>query len=183
MNKLAEGIVKLKWPIIIVVIALTAFLGFQIKDLKIDSDIISSLPDDDPAALLYKEIGKEFGGNDMGMIIIETDDIFKKEVIGYIKQITDSLRVLDGISTVTSLTNVLDIKGSEWGIEIGTLLDEYDLPDSKAELDTLKERVFSKDMYKGTIVSEDGTSTLIMFTLLDEADKQAVASNIKEKIT
>jgi len=183
MNKLAEGIVKLRWPIIIVVIALTAFLGFQIKDLKIDSDIISSLPDDDPAALLYKEIGKEFGGNDMGMIIIETNDIFKKEVIGYIKQITDTLRVIDGISTVTSLTNVIDIKGSEWGIEIGTLLDEYDLPDSKAELDTLKERVISKDMYKGTIVSEDGTSTLIMFTLLDEADKQAVAENIKEKIT
>ena len=125
MNKLAKGIVKFKWLIIVVVIALTAFLGYQAKDLKIDSDIISSLPDDDPAALLYKNIGKEFGGNDMGMIIIETDDVFKKEVIEYVKQITDTLIVTDGISTVTSLTNVLDIKGSEWGIEIGTLLDEY----------------------------------------------------------
>ena len=182
MNKFAEGIVKLRWLIIIVVIVLTAFLGYQIKDLKINSDIISSLPDDDPAALLYKNIGKEFGGNDMGMIIIETDNVFKKEAIEYVKQITDTLRVLDGISTITSLTNVLDIKGSEWGIEIGTLLDEYDLPDSKAELDALKERVFSKDMYKGTIVSEDGTSTLIIFTLLDGADKQTVAKNIKEKI-
>ena len=126
MNKLAEGIVKLKWLIIVVVIALTAFFGYQITDLKIDSDIISSLPDDDPAALLYKNIGKEFGGNDMGMIIIETDDVFTKEVIEYVKQISDSLLITDGISTVTSLTNVLDIKGSEWGIEIGTLLDEYD---------------------------------------------------------
>ncbi len=183
MNRLAKGIVKFKWLIIVVVIALTAFLGYQAKDLKIDSDIISSLPDDDPAALLYKNIGKEFGGNDMGMIIIETDNVFKKEVIEYVKQITDTLRVTDGISTVTSLTNVLDIKGSEWGIEIGTLLDEYDLPDTKEELNTLKERVFLKDMYKGTIVSEDGTSTLIMFTLLDDVDKQAVAANIKEKIT
>ena len=183
MNKLAKGIIKLKWLIIIVVIGLTAFLGYQITNLKIDSDIISSLPDDDPAALLYKEIGKEFGGNDMGMIIIETDDVFKKEVIEYVKQITDSLRVSEGVSTVTSLTNVLDIKGSEWGIEIGTLLDEYDLPDTKAELDTLKERVFSKDMYKGTLVSEDGTSTLIMFTMLDDADKQAVARDVKDNIT
>ena len=181
MNKLAEGIVKLKWLIIIVVIVLTAFLGYQIKDLKINSDIISSLPDDDPVALLYKNIGKEFGGNDIGMIIIETDDVFKKAVIESVKQITDTLRVLDGISTITSLTNILDIRGSEWGIEIGTLLDEYDLPDSKAELDALKEKVFSKDMYKGTIVSEDGTSTLIIFTLLDGADKQAVAKNIREK--
>jgi hypothetical protein len=183
MNKLAKGIIKLKWLIIIIVLGLTVFLGYQIKDLKIDSDIISSLPDDDPAALLYKNIGKEFGGNDMGMIIIETDDVFKKDVIEYVKQITDTLRVSDGISTVTSLTNVLDIKGSDWGIEIGTLLDEYDLPDTQGELDSLKERVMSKDMYKGTLVSEDGTSTLIMFTLLDEADKQTVANDIKEKIT
>ncbi len=183
MNKLAKGIIKLKWVIIIIVIGLTAFLGYQIKDLKIDSDIISSLPDDDPAALLYKNIGKEFGGNDMGMIIIETDDVFKKEVIEYVKQITDTLSVSDGIATITSLTNVLDIKGDEWGIEIGTLLDEYDLPDTTSELAALKDRVFSKDMYKGTLVSEDGTSTLILFTMADGVDKQAVAKNIKEKIT
>ena len=183
MNKLSNSIIKFKWPIVIVVTLLTAFLGYQIKDLKIDSDIISSLPDDDPAALLYKDIGKEFGGNDMGMIIIETDDVFKKNVIEYVKQITDTLKISDGVSTVTSLTNVLDIKGSEWGIEIGTLLDEYDLPDTPVELDSLKERVFSKDMYKGTLVSEDGTSTLIMFTLLDGVDKQLVARNIKSKIS
>ncbi len=183
MNKLSNSIIKLKWPIVIVVTLLTAFLGYQIKDLKIDSDIISSLPDDDPAALLYKNIGKEFGGNDMGMIIIETDDVFQEDVIGYVKQITDTLRITEGVSTVTSLTNVLDIKGSDWGIEIGTLLDEYDLPDSRDELISLKERVFSKDMYKGTLVSEDGTSTLIMFTLLDGVDKQVVARNIKSKIS
>ena len=183
MNKFSEGIIKLRWLIIIVVFGLTAFLGYQVKNLKIDSDIISSLPDDDPTALLYKNIGKEFGGNDMGMIIIETDDVFKKEVIEHIKLITDSLRSSEGISTVTSLTNVLDIKGSEWGIEIGTLLDEYDLPGTDEELDSLRQKVFSKDMYKGTLVSEDGTSTLIMFTLLDDADKQAVAKSIKAKIS
>jgi len=182
MNKLAKGIIKLKWVIIVIVIGLTAFLGYQIKDLKIDSDIISSLPDDDPVALLYKNIGKEFGGNDMGMIIIETDDVFKKEVIEHVKQITDTLSVSEGIATITSLTNVLDIKGDEWGIEIGTLLDEYDLPDTTSELEALRERVFSKDMYKGTLVSEDGTSTLILFTMADGVDKQAVAKDIKEKV-
>jgi len=63
------------------------------------------------------------------------------------------------------------------------LLDEYELPETQEELDILKERVFSKDMYKGTLVSEDGTSTLIMFTLLDGVDKQAVARDVKERIT
>jgi len=182
MNKLAEGIVKLKWPIIIAVVVLTAFFGYQLKNIKINADILSSLPDDDPVALLYKNIGKEFGGNELGMIVLETDDIFKKEVLEHVKQITDTLKYSDGISTVTSLTDVIDIKGSEWGIEIGKLVDEYDMPDTQQELDSLKHRVFSKEMYKGSIVSEDGTSTLIMFTMLDDIDKQQVASEIKEKI-
>ena len=183
MNKLSESIIKLKWLIILVVIVLTAFFGYQLKDIKINSDIISSLPDDDPVALLYKNIGEEFGGNDLGMIVLETDDIFKKEVIEHVKQITDTLKYTKGISSVTSLTDVIDIKGSEWGIEIGKLVDEYDMPDSQQELDSLKHRVFSKEMYKGSIVSEDGTSTLIMFTLLDDIDKQKLAYEIKEKIT
>jgi predicted RND superfamily exporter protein len=182
MRKLAEGVIKLKWAIIIAVTVLTAFFGYQFKDIKINADIISSLPDDDPVALLYKNIGEEFGGNDLGMIVLETNDIFQKEVLEHIKQITDTLKYTDGISTVTSLTDVIDIKGSDWGIEIGKLVDEYDMPDTQQELDSLKQRVFSKEMYKGSIVSEDGTSTLIMFTILSDADKQKLAIEIKEKI-
>jgi predicted RND superfamily exporter protein len=182
MNRFAEGIVKFKWLIIIAVVGLTVFFSYEAKNLHINSDIISSLPDDDPAARLYKEIGTQFGGNDMGMIVLETDDVFKAEVIQHIKQITDSLKYTNGVSTVTSLTNILDIKSSEWGIEIGKLVDEYDLPVEQTQLDSLKNYVFSKEMYKGAVVSEDGTATAIMFTLLPEGDKQAVAKEIKDKI-
>ena len=182
MNILAEIIIKLKWLIIIFVIGLTIFFGYQLKDLKINSDIISTLPDDDPIALLYKEVGKQYGGNSMGMIALETDNIFKKEVLEQVKLITDTLLISDGISTVTSITNVLDIKGGEWGIEIGNLVDEYDLPDTQAELDSLKEYIFAKDMYVGSIISEDATATMIMFTILEDADNQKVARQIKEKL-
>jgi len=183
MEKIAKAIVKLRWVIIVVVVGLTAFFGLQLKTLTINSDVISSLPDDDPVAKLYKDIGKKYGGNDMGMIVLETDDVFKTEVLEHVKQITDSLKIMEGINTVTSLTDIIDIKGEEWGIEIGKLIDEYDLPDTQSELDSLKDYVFSKDMYKGAIVSDDGTATLVMFTLLDDVDdKQAVAKEVKDKV-
>ncbi|MBI4646002.1 MAG: MMPL family transporter [Bacteroidia bacterium] len=182
MNNLLELIIKFKWITILTVMVLTAFLGYQISNLKINSDIISSLPDDDSAAALYKKIGTQFGGNEMGMIVLETDNVFKTEVLKHVKQITDSLKITHGISTVTSLTNVIDIKNTDGGIEIGKLFDEYKLPDTKQKLDSLKTYLFSKKMYKGTVVSEDGTATLIMFTLLHDADKQAVAREVKNKV-
>ena len=183
MKKFAEGIIKLKWLIIVVVIGLTVFFGYQLKNIKIDADVINSLPDDDSTAVLYTNIGNKYGGNTMGMVILQTDNIFETNVLEDIRQITDTIKYIDGISMVTSLTDVIDIKGSDWGIEIGKLVDEYDLPSTKAQLDSLKSYVISKEMYKGNIVSEDGTSTLVIFTLLDDVDKQAVAKEIKEKIT
>jgi hypothetical protein len=164
------------------VFLITIFFGYQITNLKINADIITSLPDDDPAAKLFKDIGTEFGGNDMGMIVLETNDIFDAEVIERIRTLTDSVKFTQGVSSVTSLTNILDIKSSEWGIEIGKLVDEYDLPTTREELDSLKAYVFSKEMYKGAIVSDDGTATAILFTLLPDADNQAVAKDIKSKV-
>jgi uncharacterized protein len=182
MEKLARIIIKLKWFVIIAVIGLTVFFTYQLKDITINADFINSLPNDDPIAKLYKDIGEKYTGNDMGMIVLETDNVFKTEVLEHVKQVTDSLRVAEGISTVTSLINVIDIKNIEDGIEIGNLINEYDLPDTKEELDSLKEYVSSKEMYNGSIVSEDGTATLIVFTLLPEVDKQLIGESIKKKI-
>jgi len=182
VEKLAKNIIRFRWIIIVSVIGLTLFLGYQIRNIKINSDILSTLPDDDPTGYLYKRIGSQYGGNDIGMIVLETDDIFKTEVLQHVKQITDSLKIAEGVSTVTSITNILDINSSEWGIEIGKLVDEYNLPDSQAELDSLRDYTFSKDMYKGTIVSDDATATAILFTLLPGVDRQAIATNIKNVI-
>ncbi len=90
MKKLANAIIQFRWLIIIAVIGLTGFWAYQIKDLTINADIFGSLPDNDPAAKLYKKIGSKYGGNDMGMIVLEADDIFKTEVLEHVKQITDS---------------------------------------------------------------------------------------------
>ena len=181
MKQFTRKILKNRWIIIASVIVLTLFFGYQTRFISINSDIVSSLPDDDPAALLFKNIGNQFGGNEMGMIVLESDNVFKNDLLKHVKQITDSLKITHGVSTVTSLTNILDIKSTEEGIEIGKLVDEYNLPDNQSQLDSLKSYVFSKEMYKGAIVSEDGTATVIMFTLLPDADKQAVAKEIKEK--
>lgn len=182
MKRFAESISKLKLLIITTILLLTIFFGFQLKNLHINSDIISSLPNDDHAAKLYKEISKEFGGNDMGIIVLKTRNIFDKEVLEHIKQITDSIRYTQGISSVTSLTNILDIKTSEWGIEIGKLVDEYELPSTQSALDSLKAYVMSKELYKGVIVSDDGTAAAIIYKLLPDVENQDIALEIKHKI-
>ncbi len=177
MNKLAKSILRYRWVIIIMVILFTAFTGYQITKMQINSDVISSLPDDDPDAALLKEIATEFGSNKMGMVILEADDIFQNEILLHVQQITDTIKEIEGVMMVSSLTNIIDI--NELGI--GTLVDPYDLPDEEWELEELRERVNAKEMYKGSIVSEDGTATLIVFSLAEDADVEMVAKAVIQK--
>ncbi len=182
MERIFKAVLKLRWLIIILVLTMTVFLAWQIPTVRINSDVISSLPDSDPDAVLLKKIGTQFGGNKMGMIILESENIFTSGVIEHVRQITDTLEQIEGISSVTSLTNVMDIKEGESGMDIGKLIDENDLPDSPEEFARLKDKLLSKEMYKGVIISEDGTTTVIIFSLYDDANIRESANTVKQKI-
>jgi uncharacterized protein len=182
MEKFFNYLLKIKWLIIFLVFAITVFLAFQITHIRINSDVISALPETDKDAALIKKIGSKFGGNKTGMVIIETDNIFTAEVLGHIRQITDTLTDIDHISSVMSLTNTVDIRMEGDGLEIGKLIDEDHFPQSNEELAALKDHVLSLDNYKGTIVSADGTTAIILFSISEETNMQTVARMVQDKI-
>ncbi len=180
-DNITKKIIQFRWPIIIAVILGTAFFAFQTTKLTIDADVLSSLPDDDKHALMLKKIGQNFGGNRMGIVILETDNIYQTSVIEHIGALTDTIGKIDGISSVSSISNIINIKGSEFGIEIGRLVDEYDLPKNKEDFNELRSNIAANEMYKGSIVSEDETSCLVVFTLDDGANVNEVARTVLNK--
>ena len=80
-RNLSQKIVNLKWAVLLITAIITVFFGYQASGLTINADILESLPDNDTNARLLKEIGSDFGGNSIGIIILETDDIYQTEVI------------------------------------------------------------------------------------------------------
>jgi uncharacterized protein len=181
MERMFKNILKFRWLILFLVFALTVFLAIQIPRIRINSDVVSSLPDNDPDAVLFKKIGSKFGGNKTGMVILETDNVYRTDVLEHVKQITDTLKEIEGISSVTSLTNIMHVNEGADGMEIGQLVDENNLPDTPEELSLLRQRVLSGENYKGTIVSEDGTTAIIVFSIADDADIQLLANTVKGK--
>ena len=183
LTKFSKNILANKWLIIILVCLGTLFFGNELKKLQIDADIVRSLPDDDVDARLLKKIGKNFGSNNMGVIILETDNIYQPSVIEHIQLITDILSEISGISSVSSLTNIINIKGNDYGIEIGKLVDEYELPKTALEFEKLRNNILNNPMYKGSIVSEDETASLIVFNIENDANVNIIAKEVIEKTT
>jgi hypothetical protein len=179
VKSISHNILRFRRAILLISFLLTAASAYFMKDLEVDPDVFNYLPDDDPAAALFNEIGLTYGGNYIAMIGIRTDDVFTYEVLEQIRTLTDSLEVMPGVGHVTSLTNIIDIRGSEWGIEITSLVDPWDLPHTPAALDSLRDYTLSDEMYRGTVVSADGTFTAIMVRIAEGTDKIDVARRIR----
>jgi predicted RND superfamily exporter protein len=181
MKKFSEFVIKFRVIFILLTLALTLLFVYSMKNLKINPDLVSYLPESDEAVKLSKYIGNKYGGNLTAVIAIESDDVFKPEVLTEIYALTESLKYVDGVSYVTSLANIIDIKGGEEGIEIGKLIDGNTIPRTTEESENLKRYVLSKDIYKN-IVSRDGRVALILCKLMEGVDKIKVARDIKKVV-
>ncbi len=182
MDIFAEGIVRLRYLVIIAVTAMTIVMLFFLKDLEVNADVMSYLPEEDPSAMLFNRIGHTYGGNEMVIVGLEGKHVFETDMLELVKQVTDIIRSVPGIGYVTSLTNVLDIRGTEYGIETGRLVDEYDIPGEREALDSLKAYTLSKDIYRGNLVSEDATATLVIGKILTNVDRTEVVEKIQQKL-
>ena len=166
--------------IIAVFLAITVFFAWWIKDLKINSDMVSYLPKDDPAVQLFHHIGERFGQNDLVLAAVESDDVFTPRTIRDIALLTDRFAGVEGVTGVISLTNVIDIRrASDGGIEIGRLVDPDALPATDEEVQALRASVMGRERYRGAIVSEDGRATLIICRTKSGADTVAMVHRIQ----
>jgi len=182
MKKFAALVLKIRYGILVLVAAITLLLGYFVKDIQVNPDVIGYHPAGDKAAALFTEIGRQFGGNDMIIVGIEGDNVFTYEMLSLVRSVTDTLRTVKGISSVTSLTNVLHIRSSEYGIEIGKLVDEFNIPSEPEALESLRRYALSERMYRGTLVSEDATATLVIGMVLDGTEQAVIVDEVKRKL-
>jgi len=182
MNKVkfADFIVRKRFMIILLSSIISIFSAWGFHRLTVESDISKWLKQDSPEIQSLKYISENFGGTDLAIVAIESDDIFTYPVLNVLVELQKSYERVEGVSSVTSLINMVDIRGSEYGIEGSTLIDKFGIPESPDSLKRLKEYILSRDIYSGKIVSPDGKISLFLIKLKRDVDKPAVADKIRE---
>jgi hypothetical protein len=180
MERFAGIVLRHRLWVIVGTVILTGFFALGLTRLWVNSDFTNYLKPDDPAVKLFNRIGEEYRGNLLVMVGIETEDVFTLSTLKLVRDLTEAFREIDGVASVMSLTDIIDIREVEGTLEVGNLIDKDNLPSSPQELKRLREYVLSKEMYRGRIVSPDGRITIIICRLGQGVDKTAVAREIKE---
>jgi len=182
MEKFSNLIVKFRWVVLSAIVLITAFFSYQLKFLEVDSNVIDALPNDDKIVTLFKDVGKRFGGTEIGMVIVESENVFRSEVLRHIEQVTDTLAVMDGLLSVTSITNIMRFNVEGDNFEIDDLISRHNWPETEKDAEIIRDRVTSDKMISGNIVSKDGKATVIIFTFQGDANTNNVSRAVIEKI-
>jgi predicted RND superfamily exporter protein len=138
------------------------------------------MPKDDPEVTFLNETGERFGSNYVALIAIEADNIFTYRYLSTIRKLTNECEKVPGVRNVMSLTNVIDVKKVEGGVEVGKLIDQDHVPKSPEELARLREYTLGKEFYVGNIVSKDGRAAAVIVRMKDNVNKEKVAAVLKE---
>ena len=182
MDKFSDIIIKYKWIVITITFLVTLFFIYQLTQIKVDSNIINSLPSSDKDVSLFNEVGDKFGSNEIGMIILESENVLMPDVLDDIEQITDTLSGIEGIISITSLTNMRNVQVTEDDFQIENLINDHNRPRNINEANILLKSIAANEMISGTIIAKDGSATVIIFSFMDDVDIQEVSEIVMNKI-
>ncbi|MBN1881455.1 MAG: MMPL family transporter [Deltaproteobacteria bacterium] len=168
MKRFAEIIISFRW-LILACLGCAALLTVpKIGELKVNNSIRIWFVEDDPNLVAFDQFQETFGGEEFIVLGLAADDtVFTPEHLSIIKDIGDDLNNIDGVRRVVSITHSVDVWGAPGEILISPLMET--VPRTAEEIEALRSRIYSNPLYAGTIISEDGTTALIIAHLADMA--------------
>ncbi|MCR5189298.1 MAG: MMPL family transporter [Treponema sp.] len=165
--KFAKKFFKHPKLIIALCVIITGFLGFFIKDLKIDNSIRQFLPQKDASYTRLSQTEEQFGSMMVIGISMEAKNgtILTPEYLDVIRKITDRSLELKEIDDVDSLTHIDFVCESDGSISASQLIpDSY--TGSPEDIENLKSRLTEwEDMYNRVVINDDMTATQMQLTL------------------
>ena len=159
--RLAEGILRFRWVLLFLVLIITIFAFFEMRNLRMDNSNEAFFLEGDPTKLLLDKFRDTFGNEDFVYVLIETDNFFKPENIRLIKKLAEELEEhVPYVKDMKFLGNVEYVEGVEGGIEISELIE--DIPETPEEMKLAKERAMNEPLYLDNLISRDGKTAAIL---------------------
>jgi predicted RND superfamily exporter protein len=138
------------------------------------------LPSDMESRLNTDKIDELFGGTDMLMVILKSDDILDPETLERTKAISRGAKRITGVDKVLSLFELKNIKGEEGAMIVEPAVRR--IPQNQEQKEQLRKEITANDIVYGSVVSEDFTLTAIIALLKSDVSDSVIVSNMQDLV-
>jgi predicted RND superfamily exporter protein len=170
-----SSVVRFRVPILILLLAVTAFLCAQLGKIRLTTDPMASLyPTGHPFLPALQATQKMAPEPRMLIAILEvkSGDIYNPDTLRKIDRLTKGLMEVEGVlpGQITSLTRGMDhYENTAEGLAMDSILGMR-WPETEREFEELKRRVAVNPRGPGRFVSYDGTAAMISAALAEGND-------------
>ena len=180
MKTMADYIIKFRWFIIIGFIAVAGVFGYQIRYAKIDADMKDQLPADMISRINTDKIDELFGGTEMLMIIIRTDDVLNSGTLKRVKELSRAANRIKGVDKVLSLFDLKSIKSEQGAMIVDPAVDR--IPKTDEQRENLRRELMDNDIVYGSVVSKDFTITAVIAVIKDDVSDAYIIPQIEKLV-
>jgi predicted RND superfamily exporter protein len=174
MKAYIEFLHRFRWFIAIAVPMVVIFFATYLKDLTLDGSYRIWFAEGSETLQTYDKFRSEFS-NDDGITIVFRDEkgMFNKKALQSIADLTEKLWDMPYVDRVDSLTNHQYVRVSETNpdeIRVEDFIEDVSSLND-ASLTKLKSIAVNDTLIEGTLISKDGTTTMLFARLEPEANE------------
>ena len=168
-NKLAEGIIRYRLPLSILIALTTVFMGYHASKVEMSYEFARTVPPDDPDMIYHDQFKAQFG-EDANLIAIGLRDsaIYKLENFQAFRELTRDIKNITGVTEVLSLP-VLKL------IQKDTVNTKFFLADiftdtisSQSDLDSLLKVAVNQKIYADQLINTRNGATMMLVSVQKE---------------
>jgi len=181
MKRFLTWVIDHPWPVIVVVVLLTAGLGLALPGLEVNTDFETYIDHEDPAYVAKDRAEDRFGSSEILMIaLVEPDGVYNTDLLSVVEELTLRLEALPGVDEVQSPLNAQLIEATDDSLMVGPVSPDEAAPQTLEEIAAYRERVASSDMLTGIVVSESGQAVNILVTYAMDSDGESLTRQITD---
>jgi len=163
---------------LLIMAAATVFALAGVKRIGFDGSLTSLSVPNDPARLYNDEIHRQFGDEEIGVVLLENDDVYRPENVAALRELTDRLEKVRGVSRALSITNASD--------PVADVFNPPPLlapgPVTPATVAQLRERVKANPIYVPNLVAANAKAAAVTLFFKNAAttdDETAVDHDVQ----
>lgn len=175
--------VRQRWFVLLIFVALSAWLVPYAQQIEHDDDVLAFLPPDDPDVLAFRAVADRFSMLSVGLVGLRDggETLLTDERVETIRTLARDLTTVPDVQQVLSFPELPDPR-----LVDETLVVDVLVPIDLDEPSEIRQRVLSNPNAVGNLISPDGTAACLLVYIpvdLSSAQRHVLLSTIRERVT
>jgi predicted RND superfamily exporter protein len=162
-NPSLHPIIRARWPILVLFLALCAWLIPGVSKIQNDDDVMAFLPPDHVEVINFKQVATRFGMTEVALVGLAADgsSMLNPQRVATIRTLSKQIKELDGVKTALSFADLPNPVVNDDGLIVDSLV-----PESMTDADQIRAQVLGSRDAVGNLISEDGKAAALLVFLI-----------------